>query len=65
MQKILHDSKRLQKIPKDSKDSKELISKRYFALREPARAQKANGSSPSPPPPEESKTMRRPHCLGA
>ena len=33
-------------ISKDSKDSKELISKEFFAFKEPARAQKANGPSP-------------------
>ena len=34
--------------------------KEYFAFKVPATAQKANGS----PPPEESKTKRRPRCLG-
>ena len=43
---ILQDFRRFQRTPKDSKNSKELISKEYFALREPARAQKANGFSP-------------------
>ena len=52
--KIPKDSKRFQKNPKESKrvkkiqkNSKELISKQYFTLKEPATAQKANGSSPS------------------
>ena len=46
------ESKRIKKIPKESKrfkkiqkNLKELISKQYFTLKEPARAQKANGSS--------------------
>ena len=52
--KIPKDSKRFQKIPKESKrvkkiqkNSKELISKQYFTLKEPATAQKANGSPSS------------------
>ena len=42
---ISKDSKICQKIPKIPNNSKELISKEYFALKEPARTQKANGSS--------------------
>ena len=43
-QKIPKEYKRIQKIPKDSKktpkDSKELISKQYFTLKEPAKNQR-------------------------
>ena len=52
------ESKRFQKIQKDSK-SFQMIQKVSFKLKEPARAQKANGF------PKESKTKRRPRCLGA
>ena len=46
-QKISKDSKRFLKIPKDFKKFQELISNKYFALKEPDRAQKANFSSSS------------------
>ena len=49
--KIPKDSKRFQKVLKNSKTpkgTKEIISKEHFALKEPARAQKANGSSSYP-----------------
>ena len=41
-QKILKDSKRFKKIQKITKNSKEPMGKAYFALKEPARAQKAS-----------------------
>ena len=41
------DSKIFQEILKDFKKFQELISNKYFALKEPARAQKANFSSSS------------------
>ena len=62
LKRFQKDSKRFQKIPEITKNSKELISKQYFTLKEPARAQKANGSYP---PPKESKTKRRPSYAGA
>ena len=51
-------SKWFQTIPKDSK---ELISKECFAIKEPARAQKANGSSLC----KESMTLIHLHWIGA
>ena len=50
-QKIPKDEnifKRFQQIKKIPKDSKELITKEFFARKKPAKAQEANKSSPSP-----------------
>ena len=65
-QKIPEDSKRFQKIPKILKNFKQLISKEFFVIKQPARAQKANGSSSSPSfsSVEESKIQRQPRWQG-
>ena len=78
LQKIPKDSIRFQKIPKDSKRFQKIAkeSKRIQKIQKNSSANNICHSksllelkklmSPSPtPPPEESKTKRRPRCLGA